>query len=357
MNLVVLDKQFGAVGIIDVFESLVWTDRYNEAGQFELYTSMDPNIFLTIASGYFIKMEKSEHIMVIEAIEIRTDVETGNKLVVTGRSLESILDRRVVLGQTIIDGSLQDAIGQLLTENAIDSSQPNRNFPNMVFTASMDPIITALALKAQYDIPDYLYTVITGLCMFNKIGYKITLSETDQMVFQLYNGANRSYDQATNPYVVFSPEFDNLLSSNSFTTDRFKKTITFVRGDTSSGPPHVIPFGSEVPTGLDKRELYTDATDLSKFVEGTTTELPVLEYLEQLKERGRQDLREWKRIDTFDGQAQTTTGFSYGIDYFLGDIVQFANEYGIGGKARITEVVYSVDSRGEYFYPTFEMTE
>ena len=39
MEVLVLNTEFESVAIIDTFESLIWTDRYYEAGDFEIYTA------------------------------------------------------------------------------------------------------------------------------------------------------------------------------------------------------------------------------------------------------------------------------------------------------------------------------
>lgn len=46
--------------------------------------------------------------------------------------------------------------------------------------------------------------------------------------------------------------------------------------------------------------------------------------------------------------------FRYGEDFFNGDIVQIANEYGHETQARILEIVQSEDENGFSVYPTFK---
>ena len=45
--------------------------------------------------------------------------------------------------------------------------------------------------------------------------------------------------------------------------------------------------------------------------------------------------------------------FVFGVDFFLGDVVQLSDRYGNEGRSRITEIVFSHDSEGEKTYPTF----
>ena len=47
-----------------------------------------------------------------------------------------------------------------------------------------------------------------------------------------------------------------------------------------------------------------------------------------------------------------TKMFEYGKDFFIGDIVQIANEYGMESRARILEIVTAIDTQGTVTYPT-----
>lgn len=42
-----------------------------------------------------------------------------------------------------------------------------------------------------------------------------------------------------------------------------------------------------------------------------------------------------------------------GQDFFIGDIVQIKNEYGMEAKSRVSELVLSQEETGEAVYPTF----
>ena len=111
MDLLVLNTSLDTVSIFDVYESFIWTDRYYEYGDFELFTSMTDTILNYIRQDYYLQNRESEHVMIIEKIRITSDTEDGNHVTVTGRSLESILVRRIVWGQKTISGNLQMGFG------------------------------------------------------------------------------------------------------------------------------------------------------------------------------------------------------------------------------------------------------
>lgn len=353
MDLRVLDTNLNAVSIIDTYESFIWTDRYYEYGDFELYTSMSEEILNYIKQDYYLVNRESEHVMIIEKLLIQSDVESGNHLTVTGRSLESILDRRIVWGQKTLSGNLQNGIKTLLDECIISPSDSKRKIPNFIFKASTDPIITALTIEAQYT-GDNLYDIIQKICSEQNIGFKITLNDNSQFVFQLYAGSDRSYNQTANPYVIFSPKYENILNSNYVESKSALKNVTLIGGEGEGAERKYASVGEA--SGLNRRELFTDARDISSDV-GDGVVLTDAEYTAQLKQRGKEKLTENEDVVSFEGEVDTTTMFQYGVDFFKGDVVQIANEYGHETTARIIEVVMSEDENGMSVYPTFKTAQ
>ena len=192
MEAILLNTKFESVMIFDTYKSFIWTDRYDEAGDFELCLPMDIELFDYIKKGYYLWNPDSEHVMVIETITIESDDEEGSNLIVSGRSIESILDRRIVWKQnsenkliktvftmdvdTGEEYNLQDAVEILLNENVINPSIEVRKIPNFIFERSYDEKVTKLTVEAQY-LGESLYDIISKLCIENEIGFKITLNE------------------------------------------------------------------------------------------------------------------------------------------------------------------------------------
>lgn len=348
MNLFILNTDLDAIRVMDTYESFIWADRYYTYGDFEIYTPMMDDILTYIKQDYYLQNPNSEHVMIIEKLQISSDVEEGNHLQVTGRSLESILDRRVVWKQKTISGNLQNAIKTLLNENVISPSDSNRQISNFIFEASTDTAITSLTIEAQYT-GDNLYDVISGICSERGIGFKVTLNSDKQFVFKLYAGSDRSYAQTENPYVIFSPNFENIINSNYIESKSALKTITLVGGEGEGSSRRYTTVGSG--SGLDRREMFTDARDISSEVDGET--ISDSQYISQLQQRGKEDLAENIEVVSFEGEVESSQMFVYGEDFFIGDIVQVANEYGHETKARVLEFVTSEDEEGTSTYPTF----
>lgn len=353
MDLTILNTNLDAVSVIDTYESFIWTDRYYMCGDFELYTAMRDGILDHIKQDYYIQTRESEHVMIIEKLLISSDVEEGNHITITGRSLESILDRRIIWGQKTLSGNLQNEIKTLLNECIISPSDSNRKISNFIFETSTDTAITSQTIDAQYT-GDNLYDVIQKICEERNIGFKITLNDNKQFVFKLYAGTDRSYDQTVVPYVVFSPSFENIINSSYVESKASLKNVTLIGGEGEGSARKYTTVGSG--SGLNRRELFTDARDISSDVGGGVV-LTDAEYTEQLKQRGKEKLAENTDVTSFEGQVETTIMFKYGEDFFNGDVVQIANEYGHETKARILEIVTSENEEGTSVYPTFKTIE
>ena len=355
MQLFVLNTEFESVCVLDAFESLIWADRYNAYGDFQLDVAISQEALNNLQEDYYLYLKESEHLMIIGSIRIKSDVETGNKLVVKGRSIESILDRRIIWSQTRIQGNLQNGIEALLKSNIIAPSDADRKIDNFVFEASSDKVITDLTIDTQYT-GDNLYKVIVALCSQFDLGFKITLCD-NKFVFKLYAGIDRSYDQLENPYVVFSPDFENIVNSDYYSSKAELKTVALVAGEEvdSVRKTSTVAVSAGAGTGLNRREMYVDARFMSRTVDGE--ELTDAEYISQLDQYGVEKMQENIRVTAFDGQMETTRLYVYGRDFFMGDIVQIANEYGIEAKTRVVEIIHSQDNTGISVYPTFTTIE
>lgn len=355
MEVLVLDTQYKSMGIIDKFESLIWTDRYNSAGDFELYLPMNMNALDLLKRKRYLWTKESDHVMMIEKISITSNVDTGVHLTVSGRSLESILSRRIVWDQTRVRTKIDAAMKKIITDAMISPKIAERKIPNFVYKDTNDPEIMEISIDKQYSGTN-LYDLIVEQYKLYNLGFKVSLSDINQFIFESYKGKDRSYGQFENPYVIFSPNFDNLISSEYFENDEKEKNVTLVAGEDEglgTGRRTVI-IGSG--SNLERKELYVDARDLqSEDEEGNP--IPDDEYLESLINRGKEKMLDYKMDIAFTGEAETTQRFRYGEDFFMGDIVQVEDGYGHSNKARITELIFSQNESGFSVYPTFEVVE
>lgn len=373
MDLLLLDSKYEAISTIDSYISSIWSVRYNEAGDFELVLPVTKKNLDMFKSDLYIWNRDSDRYMVIDTILIESDAEEGAKLELTGESLEGILRRRVVADYTTLKGNLQDAIRSLLNANVISPSLSARAIPAFIFTPSTDPKVTSVSLKEEtYFQGETVYDAIEGLCKEYKLGFKVLPLGEGGFEFKLYAGADRSYGQDDNPYIIFSSKMENLLGSSyckSYTDYKnaalsigtWQEEVTTMAPDgestqTVTNEKTVSVWGysdNNVPSGLSRRETFIDNGDLSGG--DKTGNQSTWENL--AKTKGREELAAHNITTVIDGQLEASFQYIYGRDFFIGDIVQVSNEFGIESRSYISEIVFSSDAEGEQIVPTFTSTE
>jgi hypothetical protein len=361
MEVTVFNPDLESIGIIDAFESLIWTDRYYGIGDFELVKSPSVDFIQLLNQGVYLGLKESEHLMVIEYINIKSDPVNGNKIIVKGRSIESILDRRIIWDPiNLIDDNIngfQNSIYQLIDCNAITTpSIPERKIHLLEFEMVADPTIWSLTdVNTQFH-GESLYSAVYDLCVSRGVGFKIILSDYGKFVFKLYAGADRTYDQLDNPCVVFSPNYENLINGDYISSSQMLRTIALVAGEEGVGNARrtkTVDISAGAATDLDRRELFTDAKGISRTVPNEEP-LTDAEYDSLLEQKGIEDLAKNTLIQSFEGQVDASL-MTYGVDYFMGDILQVADEYGNEAKSRVIELIHSQDSSGIRIYPTFSI--
>lgn len=333
MDIYVLNQNFSPIAVIDVYKSLIWTCKYFTCGDFELYLPAAAELMSVLQKDNFIIRDDSDTVMVIEKIEIETSLEDGDFLIVSGRSAESLLDRRIIWNQTIVNASPPAVIAQLITENII--AVPERPVRQIAHISIGTSDTVSGTLKAQYTGANLLSTV-EDICRAYGMGIKAALGSGD-LAFSCYVRGESE--------VEFSTEFDNLVESK-YTEDHTKyRNAALVAGEgegTARKRMSITENGNVTPAGLARRELYVDARDISSN-DGAVEEE---DYMLLLVQRGKEKLVGEAIKVSFDCEVEPSMTYKYGVDYQLGDIVTVKNSYGVIITPRITAVTESYDIDG-----------
>lgn len=378
--LYVLDANYEKKAIIDTFSDFLWTERYCGYGEFEITVPFDKDILQSCKINDYVMIRESDKLMVIDTIGISTDRENGVIITISGKTLESLLDRRIILDEVIgnIDDegvastiSVQDAIRTILINNVISPAMSHRAIPKFTFKPSSDSRITKLTTESFLSRGENAYEKILSICKENDIGFKINAEGSGGFSFELYFGTDRTGGQDLVPSVVFSDSYENLSNSNYLQTDTSYKTAVYIEWQWESKTTTVNPstgtestevergddmtevYRGSNKSGLERRESYmvdTKVHDIGAKKDKTSA-------IKQVTDRGKEYLAGYKVTTFFDGETDPYRQFVYGVDYILGDIVQLENKYGQTGKCRITEILRSRDSSGASMVPTFESIE
>lgn len=370
------------IGIIDTAKSIIWKSVYYGVGEFEIYAMANAaNVAMLAEDNYItrppliyydgIDQKVVEYECgIIEHVEITDDSTDGKMIVASGRFLKSILDRRVIYYATLVpknsgtkyywscsasalSGNVETAVRKLIYDNAINAYTTKQD-------STGNPVVVADTARnipeiywTDTDVSGITDTIVTQEITEDgeiketnadkQVTYKNLLEYTDSVLqeyqcgakmwldpdllkfrYKAYKGVDRSRDNTVNNEpIIFSKEFDNLVSSNYITDNSAHKTTALIGGE-GEGEERKCALTYAWVAGLERRETFVDASSISSTYkdgeEEKTYENDV--YRKMLETQGQQTIAQLQRTETFDGEIDlTNSNLVYGKDYNLGDVI------------------------------------
>ena len=358
MELYTLDALLRRENVIDRFESLIWTERFQEFGDFQL------DIVSTAANRNLLKvdtwlaMNESHRIMRVESIEDGNDSENRRVLTVKGRSIEAILLDRVA----------KESLSNLTTSPRWIITNPPATVARKIFhdicvTGILDPndvipFIVEGSFLSPSTIPEPIdpitvelepvtvYDAIKNIGDVWNLGFRMLRNyDMSQLYFDIYTGSTRTSAQNVLPPVIFTPELDNLQNTKELTSIDQTKNVAYVYSPAGFQMVYAIGVDPDVE-GFERRVLVVNASDI-------TDENP--DVASALIQRGNEELAKYRVYQAFDGEISRSSQYKYGTHYNLGDIVEMRNLSGVTNNMRVTEQIFVSDREGERSYPTLSL--
>ena len=334
MDFYVYDTDLNAVGIIDNYTSVIWTLRYNDTGDFEMYIRSTREMIDMCQIGRYIVRKSDNTMMIIKSVQQTRSAENGDYITVTGVSIENLISQRICWNMTLLNGRAEECIYMLINDNCINPTHSARIIPKF-------KLLPIKHLTAEIELADFtgvnIFDVVKQICETAGYGFRITF-DGGELAFEIYSGVDHSKNQTVNPYIIFDNE---CLSETNYKNDGTNyKNAARVGGSGENLNRVFVSCAIGYNTGIDRFEMFVD--------NGSESDTDIL------TTAGFNALYEHKIVKTFDGEISDY--YAYGVDYSLGDIVQIEND-SVSATSRITEVIQSIDDSGIYTIPTFSEWE
>lgn len=358
MEIYTLDPLRRRQYIIDQFISLIWTERWQAYGDFELDIISTPATRSLLRPDTYLAMSDSNYVMRVESSESDNGSDGSRILKVKGRSMEATLLDRVAKDSTnnlttspkwnITDVPAAIArkifhdicvTGILDSADVIPGIVEGTFMPSSTIAEPVDPITVSMDPTTVYD------GIVSNILNPWELGMRMLRDDTTGSIyFEIYAGSDRTSGNATGlTAVIFSEELDNLQNTKELTDITKSKNVAYVFSP--AGFEKV--YGTDVDpaiNGYERRILVVDASDVTT---GSTSDVPGT-----LIQRGQEALAASRTFLGFDGEINQNSQYKYGVDYNLGDLVEEHNIDGVASHMRVTEQIFVSDSQGERSYPT-----
>ena len=350
-----LNQDFQRCDLIDWYESMIWTERWNDYGDFEMEIQSTPHSRSLFPVGRLLAINNSYRVMQVETAEDHIDETGKNMLHIQGRSLEAILDDRVVmwslaspkwnvLGKpTSVANQMFDRIVRNASINANDTIpflQPGTLLPSGSFVDGNDEILWE-------QEPDSLYRALQSLCKVYDLGFRLVRNfDQSELYFEVYTGSDRTTGQTIREPVVFAVNMDNIQNTRELVTIEKSKNVAYVVSEHGNRVVYAPGVSSSV-SGLDRRVMVIKSN--------VQADNPNIQ--SALLVEGRKALRRQSPKSLFDGEVDQRTSYVYGVDYEVGDLIEMRNRDGDAVYYRVSEQVFVADGEGERAYPTMMINE
>ena len=377
MRLEVFDFELNRLGLIEIYSSINYTLKFIDVGSFELKCAINEQNVKLIQKNRFLWIE-DEVCGIIQYISSSTDDGT---ITVKGKLAKEMLNWRWVYPCFVKTGEPAALAENIVNIHCVNPSEPKRKMKGLVI-GNAGYVINKPHITYQ-KTGDTVLTSVQNISTANNLGFEIYFNprNVNPFKFVMLEGKDRTIgNKDGNKPVVFSRDFENIVSGSYEYNDDSFRNVALVAGEVTDGSNNenaartflvVDQAGSENVSSFYRKELYVDARDLqSEYSEEVTTKddegnditetvqkkMTEQEYNATLSNRGFEKMGETLVEESYESQIRTDarTIYQFGKDYTYGDYVTVIDKsLGIMLNVQITEMQIVYDANGYDYIPTF----
>lgn len=345
------DSQF------DTYDSLIWKERYKEAGEFVMKTGDIQDTLTRLPLGNLVAIAESDEVMMVENHLIETDEEGKRILTVSGRTFETFFENRVArpIGEEalhlefpedtsqdwVIEGLTPAGVARRLIQASSTDSSAMTHHGQGIENYQCTVQSGLLAADASWTVsikPGTVYERVLDFLSISNLGIRNKRPSDTTVLSPLTTEIYKGVDLSSS--VIFSVPAGHFLKSSYLWSNVGYQNMVWAFSYYQWAAP-TNAGGS----GLNRRIGFLDASDIK-----STT--PYTRDASLLDKRGSTYLADHKKTTVFDGQVSPDIPYVFKVNYDLGDVVNVRGEYGVDQNVRVTEYIRIQDEEGERAYPS-----
>jgi hypothetical protein len=314
----VLNEEFEQIAIIQDFSSLQWTQKYYESGQFILQVGLRYAHLLPDAR--YIYRVNTDVLGVIDSMK------ADKAFTMRGQFAGSQLMERAINYRVTYTGTAEEVCRAIVNEFCIEPEDPLRIIPHLIlgeFQGLESEEVTVQPFGKT--VFESIREVLTANEMSFRLRY---VFETNDLIFEVYRGLDRTQSQTENDWRVFSADLYN-VSNEAFTRTMDTRNYAYVvNGNEDNNEDEFVTI-VEIDDGRPRAEVWVQ--DNTRLTEDMTEE----EFEAAIRQTGLNKLAEFNIADT----SECTIAVDNIDDYAIGDKCTYINKrVGVTIEQRITEI-------------------
>ena len=358
------DRSLKLIGVIDNATSIIWVTEYYGAGHLEIYAPMTDNTIDLLKKGNYVVRRDEVQAAIIEAVSYKESAESGMMIIARGRMLKSILDRRLAyklkdshhIKPVRVTGYVRN-VQKVVREQAGTLAGAVRMIPKLMIgsdggiTKKIETDTELEGESSRQSSYKNLLTFTDSILQEYECGALMRLTNT-ALVYDLYEGKDRTVNNTDgNKPVIFSQNFDNLLSATFDTDETFYKNYALIGGEGEGENRFFAEFAETEATGLDRRETFVNALDVPQTYtddQGQEHAYTDNEYTALLVGQAQTELKELIITEKMEAELNLIySPFKLREDFSLGDKVTIQdNRLDLYKNVRILKITEVQDANG-----------
>jgi hypothetical protein len=350
--------------LINGLETIMWIEKYRDASEFTLTAKVDSGMKEKLPIGTYISHVNTDEIMVVENHEITESSNVPDpELKITGRSLETFLENRIVGSNKSLpfSGEILDypLPADYTWNQAKKLIQDHSVAGHVIYASDVIPnleVVTAInGTSAYVDRTCKIGTVYSNLIpllQVDNLGIKVSrpgprspLGPTSQnYAFVIFVGADKSKE------VVFAYNMGEITNADYLWSNKTLKNAAFVSGK------WVQVFVASGPTQQDRRTMFVDGQDIDKGYTAAPIGIFYDACVSAMQQLGREAIAKQHQLALSKAEVRKdVTKAVYRKDFNLGDLVTVEGDYDEARVMRVSEFVEIEDATGEQGHPTLTL--
>jgi len=346
------------------WDSLRWVERYRDPGEFEIVARLSSGLRTSLPEGSLISHLRTFDIMIVESHQITEEDDTDPLITITGRTLEVVLEERII-GQNWnwavppadLNASAYNLVAEYTWAQAEKMINDHIRTGQVIMPGDAIPfILGAYDMGAAVGISEArtikrgnVLERIKEVLEIEDLGIKVVRRHNFDLPYPdfptlllIHAGVDKRNS------VVFSTENGDIDAADYLWSIKKLKTSALVTGKFVETMVH----GPE--TGLERRVMLVDASDLDGSLETIPTGGDLTAIRAQMAVRGAQALTAQKQVALSRIDMSDVPTHQYRVDYNIGDIVSIDGSYGPVASMRVVEYAEIEDENGVSAQPTLE---
>ena len=367
MELFKLNSSFQQGQIIKDTTSTSWIERYRDAGEFTIEAPVSSGLRTFLPLDTFISHTDTPEVMIVENHEIKEDENSEAVITITGRSLETFLENRIVGSNRTFPYTGVTALPEYTLSSVRTHNQAVNLINDHILTAPLvqDNDFWPLVISAAASVFPAGASVERILKRDPVYKHLLDLLKIDDLGIKVYRGPVWNPALPTLTYLIIHPGEDktnsiafsytngDLASANYLWSNKTRKNSALITGKWLENRVQ----GSAI--GYDRRMMLIDGSAFDTIY----TAMPAAGATQNgiraaMAVRANEILDTQKDVNIANVEiSRTSSSYKYRKDYNVGDVVAVEGNYDASTKMRVIEYVEIEDENGQVGYPTLSAIE